>query len=96
MNLYSCKCGLLANEGFKVCPRCGNEKEKDIVSVYDLNKEVFTITMEDVISVIVETGLEEDISKFSEKEVMDILRRKMDIPWTEYVESTLKAYFVNR
>ena len=96
MKLLRCNCGLLTNEVFKICPLCGSKEKQNIESVYDLNKEVFTLTMEDVISVIKEAGLEEEMSKFSEKEVMDMLRHKMDIPWTEYVEVALQTCFIDK
>lgn len=95
MNLFKCKCGLLTSKEFKVCPSCGNEEKKSTENVYDLNKEVFTITMEDVNNIIKDSCFEDELREFSEEQIMDKLRHKLEIPWNEYVECVLDTYFLD-
>ena len=92
MYLYKCKCGLLTSEDFQICPSCGNEENKILESTYNLNEEVFRLTMEDVNSVIKELNLTYVPGNISQEMLRDIVRG-MEIPWMDYIECVLEARF---
>lgn len=96
MHLYKCECGLLTSEEFQACPSCGNKDDKVLESVYDLNEEVFTITMDDIESVLdndISDDLADKIKNTPRESIMQLMRDEIEIPWSEYVESVLESNF---
>lgn len=96
MKLYKCEdCGFIASEILGECPICHSDKNPLVTSTLELEGAVFTLVDEDIRSVIECMSEEEQemINKHSDKTIMDTVSRKMEIPWTEYVESFLRAKF---
>lgn len=96
MYLYKCECGLLTSELFKTCPSCGVRTEKERVNTNDLDEVVFRLTMDDVVTVMdnsITPELADKLKDVSHETIQDLLSRKMEIPWTEYIEGALEALF---
>lgn len=100
MRLYKCEeCELLTSEEFFECPKCHSEREKIKTDSYDEEDIVYTLTMEDVYVALECIGgeLEEIIiHNHTHQEIREIIRRKLDIPYVEELEATIKFYLKER
>ena len=97
MYLYKCKtCGLLTNREFAVCPDCYTTEKPEFVSVRDLDGEIYKLTMDDV-DCVIEQDIDEELalklSKVPREEIRDVISRKLEIPWSEYIVSTLEEIY---
>lgn len=94
MILFKCEdCGLLTNEEFYICPKCNSEKNKLKTDTYNIEEEIYTLTMDDYDYVLENhytKGVIEFINKtYSRETIIDILRRKMEIEYDEYIRAVV-------
>lgn len=60
-----------------------------------LDKKVYRLCGEDVISILEEKGLLEKLTNEQVEEIINYVERKLEIPWSEYVDVTLDVMAIN-
>lgn len=96
MNLEKCKCGFICNQFFITCPSCNRAEKQERVNTNDLDEVIYKLTMDDVDNVLdndIDGDLADRIKDVPREVLMQIVRDRIEMPWSEYIEGVLESSF---